>query len=94
MQAVVAAEHLAVVLLEPAAQESVAQVVLEFLLVLEALALLVLQIPEEAEVVVVPNHLLLIDKAVVEQAAQVSSSSRSINKRSNGKHEGLQVPRH
>jgi hypothetical protein len=82
MQAVVAAEHLAVVLLEPAAQESVAQVVLEFLLVLEALALLVLQIPEEAEVVVVPNHLLLIDKAVVEQAAQVSSSSRSINKRS------------
>jgi hypothetical protein len=28
------------------------------------------------------------------QAAQVSSSSRSINKRSNGKHEGLQVPRH
>jgi hypothetical protein len=79
---VVAAEHLAVVLLEPAAQESVAQVVLEFLLVLEALALLVLQIPEEAEVVVVPNHLLLIDKAVVEQAAQVSSSSRSNNQRS------------
>ncbi len=64
------------------------------LLELEVLVLLVLQTLVVAVVAVVVNHLRLIDKAVVELEAQVSSSSRSINKRSHERQENNEVLRH